>query len=92
MFPVGPKDVNIRPEGAVFCYICEYLHWFELEGKTFLERMVIYDELWVHHFTPESKWSSMEWHHKGSPLPKKIQDTALSWQRSWEVRFGIQKE
>jgi hypothetical protein len=42
---------------------------------------------WVHYFSPESKWSSMEWHHKGSPPPKNFK-TQLA--RSWQVGFGIQ--
>jgi hypothetical protein len=33
--------------------------------------------MWVHYFTPESKQSSTEWHHKGS-LPSKEIRTAVS--------------
>jgi len=29
------------------------------------------DETWVHYVTPKSKRSSMQWHHAGSPKPKK---------------------
>jgi len=38
----------------------------------FLDSIVITDEIWVHYFTPESKCSSMQWHHTGSPKPKKV--------------------
>jgi len=29
------------------------------------------DESWFHHFEPETKWQSMEWHHLHSPSKKK---------------------
>jgi hypothetical protein len=50
----------------------EHLHLFELEGNIFLEHIMAYEKTSVHYFTPESKWSSMEWHHKKSPQPKKF--------------------
>lgn len=55
----------------------KHLHWFELKGNKFLEQTVTCDETLVHCFTPESKQSSMAWHHKGSPTPKKFK-TQLS--------------
>ena len=33
------------------------------------------DEMWVHHFTPESKAASMEWKHLSSPVRKKFKTT-----------------
>jgi hypothetical protein len=33
--------------------------------------------MWVQYFTPEPKWSSMEWNNKGTPPPKKFK-TQLS--------------
>jgi hypothetical protein len=53
------------------------VHRFELEGNTILEQTVTCDKMWVHYFTPESKQSSMEWCHTGSPPPKKFK-TQLS--------------
>jgi hypothetical protein len=79
VYPVGPKDVNICPKAQNVAMPAGRLHWFELEENIFLELILIFDEMWVHYFTPESKWSSMEWHHKGSPLHKKLK-TAISWQ------------
>jgi hypothetical protein len=34
--------------------------------------------MWVHYFTPESKLSSMEWHHKGSLPPKESKTQMLA--------------
>jgi hypothetical protein len=55
----------------------EHLHWFELEGNTFPERIVTSDKTWVYSCTPESEPSTMEWHYNGSPLPRKVK-TQLS--------------
>ena len=48
--------------------LLEYCH----SDKTFLQRIVTGDETWVHHFKPESKKASVEWHHPTSPLSKKF--------------------
>lgn len=37
-----------------------------------LNRIVTGDETWVHHYEPESKQDSMQWHKKGTPPPKKF--------------------
>jgi len=41
----------------------------------FLDTIVTTDEMWVHYFMPESKRSSMQWRHPGSPKPKKAKTT-----------------
>lgn len=51
------------------------LNWKE----KFLERIMTRDWMWVQYFIPESKQSSMEWSHKGSP-PQKEFKAAVSWQ------------
>ena len=48
--------------------LLKYCH----SDKTFLQRIVTRDETWVHHFEPESKRASMEWHHPTSPRSKKF--------------------
>lgn len=48
----------------------QFLVRYECEG--FLNNIVTGDESWVHHFDPENKRASMEFHHKGSPTPKKF--------------------
>ncbi|CAK9817756.1 Histone-lysine N-methyltransferase SETMAR [Anthophora plagiata] len=37
-----------------------------------LEQILTGDETWVHHFEPESKQESMQWHKKGTLPPKKF--------------------
>ena len=49
---------------------------YEQEGDFFfLDSIVTTDETWVLYFTPESKRSSMQWRHPGSPKPKKAKTT-----------------
>ena len=44
----------------------------------FFLRIVTGDESWFHHFEPETKWQSMEWHHLHSPSKKEGKDSAIS--------------
>ena len=57
----------------------ELLEHFEKEGEDFLKKIITGDETWVHHYDPENKRQSMEYHHKESPQPKKIQNTGFGW-------------
>ncbi|GFR19324.1 histone-lysine N-methyltransferase SETMAR [Trichonephila clavata] len=53
----------------------EHLVRYHEDGNDFLFRIVTGDEMWVHHFTPESKAASMEWKHPSSPVRKKFKTT-----------------
>ena len=47
--------------------ICsELLEHFDAEGEAFLFRIVTGDETWAHHYEPETKTQSMEWHQPQS--------------------------
>ena len=37
-----------------------------------MDSIVTGDESWAHHYEPETKRQSMQWHHLGSPSPKKF--------------------
>lgn len=50
----------------------ELLRRFNVEGDSFLDRIVTGDETWVHYHQPETKRASKEWRHSSSPKPKKI--------------------
>ena len=52
----------------------ELLERFEKEDEDFLKKINTGDETWVHHYEPETKRQSMEYRHKESLQPKKIQD------------------
>jgi hypothetical protein len=46
-----------------------------LRGEAFLSRIVTGDETWAHHYEPETKRQSVEWHHPQSPRKKKFKMT-----------------
>ena len=48
---------------------------FEKEGEQFHKSTVTTDVTWVHYFIPVSQQSTKEWHHSGSPNPKKPRRT-----------------
>ncbi|PNF18003.1 hypothetical protein B7P43_G13308 [Cryptotermes secundus] len=48
----------------------ELLQRYGHEGDDFLFCIVTGDKSWFHHFEPETKWQSMEWHHLHSPSKK----------------------
>ena len=47
-----------------------------MEGDQFMNSIVTGDESWAHHYEPESKRQSMQWHHLGSPSPKKFKSSS----------------
>jgi histone-lysine N-methyltransferase SETMAR len=61
---------NVRKE------VCsDLLSRYEADGESFLSRIVTGDEIWIHHFEPETKRQSVEWRHPTSPLRKKFKVT-----------------
>jgi len=63
----------------------ELLGCFEEEGEGFLLQIVAGDETWVHHYDPENKRKSMEYHHKGSLVPKKFKTKDSAGKVMWTV-------
>ncbi|KAJ4435884.1 hypothetical protein ANN_18504 [Periplaneta americana] len=54
------------------------LFQYENGGDDFLARIVKRDETWLHHFQPETKRQTMEWHHANSPKKKKFKTAPLA--------------
>ena len=53
--------------------ICsELLELFDAEEETVSSPIVAGDETWAHHYEPETKKQSVEWHHRQSPRKKKF--------------------
>jgi hypothetical protein len=46
------------------------LPFYEAEGESFLSQIVIGDETWIHHFEPQTRKQSVEWHNESSPRKK----------------------
>jgi histone-lysine N-methyltransferase SETMAR len=48
----------------------DLLSCHEAHGESFLSQIVTGVEAWTHHFEPETKRQSVEWHHPTSPRRK----------------------
>ncbi|KAG8236809.1 hypothetical protein J437_LFUL014075 [Ladona fulva] len=55
----------------------KFLEQLELEGEDFLSSIVTGDEMWVTHYTPETKRQLSQRHHTNSPPAKKFKTTIL---------------
>lgn len=67
---LSPFQMRVRVE------TCEqFLALCGDEPDLIINRLVTGDETWVHHYDPESKQESMQWHVKGSSHPKKFKVT-----------------
>ena len=52
--------------------VCSKLLEYCNSEKTFLQQIATGNDIWVHHFEPESKRPSMVWRHPASPRSKKF--------------------
>jgi hypothetical protein len=52
------------------------LERFDAEREAFLSWIITGDETWTHHYEPEKKRQSMEWHHPQKPR-KQVQGNSL---------------
>jgi len=66
-----PRLLTEDHKGQRKAITSELLQRYRHEGDDFLLRIVTGDESWFHHFEPETKRQSMEWHHLHSPSKKK---------------------
>lgn len=67
-----PRDLTKDQKDTRKEISLDLLTQYEEYGDSFLARIVTGDETWVHHFEPETKLQSMEWHHHYSPSKKKF--------------------
>ncbi|GFQ78099.1 histone-lysine N-methyltransferase SETMAR [Trichonephila clavata] len=70
-----PRQLTSTHQEQRMVVSLEHLVRYHEDGNDFLFRIVTGDEMWVHHFTPESKAASMEWKHPSSPVRKKLKTT-----------------
>lgn len=67
---LSPFQMRVRAEASQ-----QFLALCGDEPDLIISRLVTGDETWVHHYDPESKQESMQWHIKGSSPPKKFKVT-----------------
>lgn len=69
----SPRQLlNKQTEKCVQVWI-HLLQSFQKDGKYFLSLIINCDEIWVHHYNPESKQASRERCHSNPPPPKKFE-------------------
>ena len=66
---MGAKRAYRRAQAQTCWDLPNLFDSYNNEDEEFLSR---WDEMWVHHYEPESKRQSMEWKHPGSPAKKKF--------------------
>lgn len=70
-----PRMLTVAHKETRKTVCSELLEQYENGGDEFLGRIVTGDETWLHHFSPETKRQSMEWHHANSPKKTKFKTT-----------------
>jgi len=66
-----PRLLTEDHKGQRKAITSELLQRYQHKGDEFLLLIVTGDKRWFHHFEPEMKWQSMEWHHLHSSSKKK---------------------
>jgi histone-lysine N-methyltransferase SETMAR len=67
-----PRQLTEELKQSRFEVCKQMLQRYQTEGEQFMKSIVTGDESWAHHYEPETKRQSMQWHHLGSPSPKKF--------------------
>ena len=67
---MGTETADRRPKGIKGDIAKEYLGHFNLDENKFLNRIVTWDEMWVHYAEPRTKAQSKQWKRVGFPPPK----------------------
>jgi hypothetical protein len=60
------------------------------EGDHFVERIIVGDEMLIHHYKPVSKHQNMEWKHPHSPAKQKFRTDPNAGKLILQF-FGIHK-
>ena len=71
MCSLGPAVIDHRPQRSAKSHHLRTAAEISTRRRRFLLRIETGDESWFHHFEPETKRQSMEWHHLHSPSKKK---------------------
>jgi hypothetical protein len=67
-----PKMLTEEHRSKRMAALLENLCCYQDEEESFVESIIMGDEIWVYEFTPESKRNSMTWKHLHSPTTKKF--------------------
>jgi len=67
-----PKELTEERKRKRLDVCFQHLARYREEGDNFLQQIVTGDEMWIHHYEPESKRRSLQWKHPSSPVAKKF--------------------
>ncbi|KFM67462.1 Histone-lysine N-methyltransferase SETMAR, partial [Stegodyphus mimosarum] len=81
-----PRLLTEEHKGKRFESAFAFLQRYQTEGNDFLDKIVTGDETRIHHFSPETKRSSLEWKHCSSPTRKKCR-TVPSAGKDFEILY-----
>ncbi|XP_035216154.1 uncharacterized protein LOC118189614 [Stegodyphus dumicola] len=66
-----PRLLTEEHKGKRFEIALKFPQCYQKEGNQFLDKIVIGDESWIHHFSPETKRRFPKWKHSTSQTLKK---------------------
>ncbi|GFO40451.1 transposase [Plakobranchus ocellatus] len=69
----------------------QLLERYNAEAEAFLQRILIEDESWIHHYDPECKTQSMEYRRKTSPSPRKFKVVASARKVLFTVFWNMEE-
>ena len=73
---MGPNSVEQKRNQLTIFRDC--LELFETEPQEFLDRFVMMNEIWVHHYIPGSNQQSKQWKRAGTSPPRKAKAVLLA--------------
>lgn len=66
----APRTLNVRDRHPRVASCQDLLVLYTNDKEKLCRRLVTGDDMWIHHWDPESKLDSMQWKHVNSPPPK----------------------
>ena len=63
--------LTVDNKRARTCICRQLLQLYEVDPEGFISRFVTVDEVWIHHYDPETKAMSLQWRKRGERAPLK---------------------
>ena len=67
-----PQNLCLHDRNQCVALHQKLLDLYRSDKEQFCRHLVTEDEMWIHHWDPESKLETMQWKHVESPPPKKF--------------------
>ena len=86
-----PRNLNMQDRQQRVESNQELLEVYNANPEDFYTRLVTGDEIWLHHWDPDTKKESMQWKRPGSPL-QEISYPTISQQGNGHGVLGLQRD